>query len=244
MQIAAPFALLALLAVQPADSARRTGERNSVTIIDNDRDGWISVRRHGQPMLEGSGRMVSASRPAGLFTGVLVKTAADVEIVVGSQPSIEVRIDDNLVDRLTTRIVDDTLEIDMTGSVRTRTMPQVRITVPRLAHFDSQGSGDVRISGVDGGRLNLASHGSSDFVVEGRADRLVAALYGSGQFDLTRVRAPDLSIAIYGAGTARAHAAGTLDAAIYGSGTIEYGGAPTRLNRQVFGSGSIRPIGG
>ena len=86
--------------------------------------------------------------------------------------------------------------LDSNRSYRTRQTPRITITVPRLTAFAVKGSGDAKISGVNGGSLSLAVSGSGDIQAQGRAGDLAVAVSGAGDIDagklarlhLTRVK--------------------------------------------------------
>ena len=239
----AGVAIMVISAVSPlpAQSTVRA-KRDGILINQSDKNG-VSVRRGNEPVVQGSGNVVRQQRRAGKFSTIKMSGPAHLDVVVGKAASVELSADDNLMPMLETRIENGALVHEVKGSFSTRTTPRLRVTVPQLSGVHLAASGDVRITGVNGGRLNLTSNGSGDFVVQGHADALKAQLNGSGNFDLTRFRAPDLTVAIYGSGNARVHATERLDASIFGAGEIAYSGDPQRLNRQVYGSGRITKVG-
>ena len=245
MQMIAHIAISLMLAASgsaDADHPGRDGERS--TVINHSRDGnGISVRHDNEPAVEGSGTIVRHARTLGSFSAVHVQGPFNLEVVVGPRQSVEIETDDNLSDRIRTRVEDGELRVETAGSFRTRSVPNVRVTVPKLDKVVMQGSGDTRISGVDGGRLELVGQGSGDFIVDGRADAVAASLYGSGDADLMRMDAPDLKVSVYGSGSARVRATRTLAASIFGSGRIDYRGDPSKVSRSIHGSGTIRRIG-
>jgi hypothetical protein len=241
MQRSAPITLACLVALATTASLAQEGRR-SITQMSSG-NGIISVRHDGDPMTEGSGRIVRRQRPASAFERVAINGPAHLEIAVGASPSIEVQIDDNLLDNIVTETRGRALSIHTKGSFRTRSAPVVRLTVPTLARVESIGSGDVRITGQRGEALELVMKGSGNIVVNGQSRAASASLYGSGNADLTRLAAADLSVSLYGSGNARVHADRALSATVYGSGNIAFSGQPARLEQRVHGSGRITRIG-
>ncbi len=229
---AAPLAVEAI--------AQDRGSGSSWTNISRD-GGWISVQRNRETQIEGSGRIVRRARASERFDSVHVMGPARLELVVGPRHSIEVETDDNLTDLIGSRVAGGELIIEPRGSFRTRTAPFVRITTPTLERLRLQGSGDGRVQGLAGGNVEVVSQGSGDLIMSGRAARVTAKLYGSGNAFLADVRAPHIDVAVFGSGLARVHATGTLSAAVYGSGAIAYSGNPSEVRRSIHGSGSINP---
>ena len=243
MQMIAHLAISLMLAASASGSAHPGDRDGRPTMINHDRDErGITVRHDNEPVVEGSGTVVRQVRELARFSAVHVQGPFDLEVVVGPRQSVEIEIDDNLADRIRTRVEDGEIRLETGGSFRTRTQPRVRLTVPDLDKVLVQGSGDARITGINGGRLELVGQGSGDFLAEGRADAVEANLFGSGGADLTRLEAPDLEVSVYGSGSARVRATRSLSASVFGSGRIDYSGDPGEVNRSVHGSGSIGRI--
>jgi len=91
---------------------------------------WISVNNNDAPMITGSGRIVSQPRSVPDFRSVETNGAEDIHVRFGPQPSLVIAADDNLLPYLTTEVSDGVLHVGSVGSYRTRTTPQVYVTVP------------------------------------------------------------------------------------------------------------------
>ena len=191
----------------------------TVTTSEDD----ISVIYRGETPEQGSGNRVRQPRPAGRFTKVIADDALDVEISIGPDFAIELEGDDNLIDRIRTDAENGTLHLQVRGSYRVRRPMLARITMPRLDRVDLEASGGARISGLQGGRLALAGHGSGSFDVDGAVDQVEVRVNGSGN--------------------ARAHVVDAIDATLNGTGQIVYRGRPRRVSENVNGTGAIRRIG-
>ena len=83
--------------------------------------------------------------------------------------------------------------------------------------------------------------GSGVLTVRGTAQRLDAALAGSGQLLLGELVAQKVKAVVSGSGELEVHATRVLDATVSGSGTIAYRGDPASVKQQVTGSGAIFP---
>ena len=202
-------------------------------------EGWINVTHNGQPMVEGSGRIVQQARAVGNFSRVKTYGAETVEIRFGPTHSLVIAADDNILPLLTSEVEDGTLKLSSRGSYRTRGPIKVWITVPNLDSYQSFGSGDAVIHQVNSSRLRLAINGSGDLVATGRTSELDIAVYGSGRARLESLAAGDVKAGMYGSGRATVRAAGNLDASVFGSGTLHYIGNPQHVRQRTFGSGRI-----
>ena len=221
--------LLASLA--NADAPDRVVNRNHY-------EGTTVIHR-GETPETGSGNRIRQMRPAGEFTRVIADDAMDVEIRIGPRASIEIEGDDNLIDRVSAEAEKGTLHLRVRGSYRVREPMVARITVPQLERVDLEASGNARISGLDGGRLALAGHGSGSFEAEGAVDEVDVRIQGSGDARLDRLRAEAAHIVINGSGNARAHVTGSLVATVNGTGDIIYLGRPRAVAEDVNGTGRI-----
>ena len=115
-----------------------------------------------------------------------------------------------------------------------------RITVPLLERVDLQASGDARISGLNGGRLALAGHGSASLTAEGPGRRARHPNPGLGRRQSGQACArARRNILINGSGNARAHVTDTIIATVNGTGEIVYRGEPRSVTEDVNGTGRI-----
>ena len=201
--------------------------------------GWQSVQRDGQPMITGSGRVVTQQRAVGNFTRVELRGSTNLEVRLGAAPSLAVRADDNILQQVTNRIENGTLIIDTRGSFRTRTSPKAFVTVPNIDYLGSRGSGDADIAGVANRRLELALQGSGNIKATGRTEEVKVALKGSGNIDTRGLRAGSADVSLTGSGNVSVVTNGVLGARLAGSGNIYVDGQPTVRNVREAGSGNV-----
>ena len=221
----------------PERMAGDNGDTGRVVNVDHDQG--IMVLYDGREPLQGSGNRVRQVRPAGAFTRVIADDAMDVEIRIGPRASIELEGDDNLIGRIRTDAERGTLHLRVSGGYRVRRPMLARITMPRLDRLDLEASGDGRVSGLNGGRLALASFGSGSFTAEGRVEALDLRIQGSGDAALENLRAGEARILINGSGDASAHVVDTIVATVNGTGEIVYRGEPRHVTEEVNGTGRI-----
>ena len=200
--------------------------------------GHVVHEDEGSPMVTGSGKRVTQARNVSGFDSIQAKSAIELEITVGPQASTSIEFDDNLIQDITTEVRGKTLLIDSKGSWTAAKDPNVRITLPALNALSNEGSGEVSISGLDGGDLALRLIGSADIHAKGHVASLGVLLNGSGDLHLYDLSADTVKVRLNGSGDVEVTANKTLEAAIYGSGDIDYRGNAV-VTRQVYGSGSI-----
>lgn len=191
-------------------------------------------------VVTGSGRMVRQPRTAAAFTRIVNDGPADLEIQVGPNPSIEVEMDDNLLNNVKTDVRNGRLKIGSEGSYCSSRAPLIRVTVPSLRVIDIGASGDARVSGLNGGELDVTITGSGDVSAAGRLEAIYVTINGSGEVALDALRAGMVDATVNGSGAVDVGNARSVSATVNGSGAIYYAGDPEFLEQVVHGSGRIR----
>jgi len=200
---------------------------------------WHSVKRGHDPVVTGSGRIVSQQRAVGNFHRVEIKGATNAQIRFGNEPSLNLRADDNLLPFLTSQVRNGTLILDSRGSYRTRTTPQAVITVPNLDFVNISGSGSAVMAGVNNRSLELLIQGSGDVRATGRTGHVKASIQGSGNADLRGLAAGRADVAVMGSGNVWVDTNGAVTAKSFGSGNVYVLGRPSSLDTQRAGSGRV-----
>lgn len=202
-------------------------------------DGWLDHLFTNGHTIRGSGTMVTEDRDVAPFTRIEVAMGVDVEVTVGKPQSVKITFDDNIIERVRTRVRGRTLEIDSKGSISTHSDCRIEITVPELSGFALSGSGDIEIRNVSGDEFEIAISGSGDVYVDGKATQLSVDVSGSGSVDARELLAKEASVAVAGSGDVKVYAESKLEASIAGSGDVTYFGNPEHVDSDVAGSGSI-----
>ncbi len=189
--------------------------------------------------IEGSGVETSQTRAVESFRRVRVEGSGEAVVTVGEKQKVTVVCDDNLIDRVGTRVVDGTLELGLErGRYSFSKGLRFEIAVPELAGASIAGSGDIRIAGLDAEAFDVSIAGSGDVEAEGRADRVEVDIAGSGNAALFALAARAADVRIAGSGDVHIRASESLVAKIMGSGSVRYRGDP-EVKRSIAGSGEV-----
>jgi Putative auto-transporter adhesin, head GIN domain len=190
--------------------------------------------------IQGSGVPATQTREAAAFHGVELAGGNNVVIHVGEKQSVVVKADDNLLDRVTTKVESGKLVIGNTpGSLTTKSPMSVVVTVPTLSELALAGGGNMVVSGIEAQSLTVTLSGSGNVTGSGTARALAVTLSGSGNAWFTQLPATDVHAVLSGSGTIHVTATKSLEAAVPGSGTIIYSGQPQQVTKTVSGSGTI-----
>lgn len=188
----------------------------------------------------GSGVERASKRETAAFSRVDLRGAADVSIVVGPARSVTVRGDDNLLDRVKTKVDGDTLVIS-TRRYRSKIGMSVEVSVPKLNGTELSGSGTIDAHNLSGASFAADLSGSGEIELDGQADELVLALSGSGEARLDGVSAGAMRLSIRGSG--EIDASGTTDSLeieIPGSGAAYLDSLSAReVQADISGSGEV-----
>jgi hypothetical protein len=196
----------------------------------------------GSSATMGSGHAISQARTVGPFTAVQLAGSNNVTIHVGGRRQVVVRADDNLINRVTTRVQAGRLLIGNTpGSFTTSTPMSVEVTVPSLDELSLSGSGVVSATAIKAPTLHVTIPGSGMLVATGAVTRLIVTLAGSGDARLDRLVAGSADATLSGSGRILLNVTNRLDARVSGSGAIIYSGDPAHVTSSVTGSGVVAP---
>jgi len=109
---------------------------------------------------------------------------------------------------------------------------------PSLTGVRVDGSGEMTVPELDGGRFEVEVNGSADVRAEGRVEQLAASVDGSGDLDLGDLVAGSARLDIAGSGDADVDAERRLEVTLSGSGDVHYAGDPI-LAGYISGSGEV-----
>lgn len=186
----------------------------------------------------GSGDLTLETRDVDSFDEIVLMTSGDVYVDVTGAESMEIEAEDNIIDLLTTDVVDRRLELGASEPFSTRRRITYRITAERLDGIRISGSGDVDIAGIDSSVFRAVVDGSGDITPSGVTDALTVTISGSGAFHGESLDASHAEVIISGSGDVTVDVSDTLDVVISGSGDVTYIGSPS-VDQRISGSGDV-----
>jgi hypothetical protein len=209
----------------------------------------------------GNGVPAEERRDLDGFDRVFVAGVLEVEVTAGQSFEVRIRIDENLLEHVGTRVVaGDGLRIGVDGNLGdVLPGPHVSVTLPSLLGAGLRGSGALRATGFDeaepvilelngSGELSFEGRapalgatlgGSGNVILEGRTERLELSLSGSGDIAARALPAQSAALSLDGSGSIAATVDGRVDAALDGSGRIDLYGTVTEGAFSEEGGGAI-----
>lgn len=200
--------------------------------------------------VRGSGNVTSEDRPVSGISGVALTTIGDLTIEIGAQESLRVEAEDNLLQYFQTTVDAGVLTIETEPGVNVSTKEPVRyyLTVKTLESIRNSSSGNVRVSALQVGNLevNISSSGEVD-LASLQADSLEVALSSSGKltigggqvtsqevnlsssgdYEAGDMRSASASVNLSSSGRATIWVTDSLEANLSSSGDLDYYGRPT-----------------
>src|SRR5215218_10147561 len=218
----------------------------------------------GGHRVRGNGHLSSENRSVGSFSGIRVVGGMNVMVNPGTDYTVKVEADENLLRYIVTEREGDALVVKTRNgyNLQSRVGMKVYVTVPALRDVVITGSGSVtsgaklaandklgiRISGsgdvkldVDAPEVETESTGSGNIMLAGNTRNFKTAISGSGEVKCFNLLSENTNVNISGSGSAEVFASKQLDVRISGSGDVAYKGTP-RINQHIAGSGDVHSV--
>jgi hypothetical protein len=210
--------------------------------------------------LRGNNNVVIQERDLPSFNKIISEGSFDVYVEYGTRQSVEVEIDDNLLEYVKTEVSGSRLTISVRNNRCMRPdVKNVYISTPDIQSVSIHGSGSVRLDNVEKENMNLEIAGSGDIFADHLlTENLTVEIKGSGDVQLDGfatfaelkidgsgdIDARDMSIDtcyadILGSGDMELRVNNYLDVVISGSGDIFYRGNP-EIKSRINGSGDLQ----
>lgn len=194
--------------------------------------------------ITGSGNVTSQERSVTGFTGVVVNGSTKAFITLDTGFTVSVKGYGNLLPYLETNVVNGVLQVGYKDDVNvSNDNTEVYITLPALDYAQTNGSGDMKITGEITGsdHLKASLNGSANISVEkGSADKFDGEISGNGNILALGFQSKEANVKISGDGNIEISVSEKLNVVINGSGNVYYHGAPV-ITTNISGNGQVIP---
>ena len=193
-----------------------------------------------------TGPVSTEDRPVGTFQVIHFDGAAQMDILVGTTPSLSITGSQKSLAAFTSRVEGDKLILDSHNTLWQPTTGKlsVRVTLPQLRALKVSGAGQITVNGISGDALDILFEGAATLEASGKVGNLQVQMNGAGKMDLSRLEAESATVTANGAGTIDVNSTAALDATVNGVGSINYSGTPAKVTTAINGVGSISPRNG
>ncbi len=207
----------------------------------------------------GNGNVIEEERDLADFDRLKVSSGIDVIIKQGSNVSLLVEADENLLEVIKTEVVDNTLKIYTSKNIRKSKSKQVYLVYENLNSIKVSSSGDVRGENTletENLRIDLSSAGdlrldlkadeldcnissAGDARLSGEVNSLTADLSSAGDLYAYELIANKVYVSCSSAGDARVFAKEELKARSSSAGSIYYMGDVDQIDSRTSSAGSV-----
>jgi putative autotransporter adhesin-like protein len=180
----------------------------------------------------GSGHLVTNQEVFTGFTSVAVANGFRFTITQSSSYSVNVTVDDNLVNDLRISESGNVLTIGLApGYLYLSASPKVQITMPDIAQLDLSGGSSGTAQRFNSSHdFTVTASGGSSITMNGGARNLSIEGSGGSQLDLSNFHVANAQVDLSGGSGATINLTGRLDASLSGGSHLSYIGNPTMGN--------------
>jgi len=203
--------------------------------------GGVTVNMNSQG-IQGSGTITTETRKLSDFSKVELVSIGDLTIKQGSENSLTIKADDNLMQYITNEVDGDTLKISMKPTINVNPTSTIEYTlvVKSLSSVKLSGFGNISADELNGDQIDMVLSGSGDINVEKvNASSLNMKLTGFGNITTNEVKTDDAVIDLTGSGdiTLDSFASKSLNLTISGFGNATIKGSTDDQKFRLTGSG-------
>lgn len=214
-------------------------------------------------MISGNGNVQKQTRNPGTFTKVHSSGSADVVIMNGSNCSITVEDDENLLPYMETVVNNGTLQIHYRDGISvTNDHAKIYVTAPTLSDVTTSGASNITVSGilknpdkisfntsgvgniegeVDAPAVSATISGTGTVKLQGHTKDFDCELSGVGHADCGNLQSENTTVSVSGVGVAHVFASVHLSATVSGTASVHYRGNPQNPEIHTSGVGSVTP---
>ncbi len=187
----------------------------------------------------GSGNIVTEKREVSGFKSVDVGGVFQVEIVAQKEFSVEVEADDNLLEFIETRVDGDTLRIESSKRLKSKSPIKIRISAPNIDNLQVSGAAKVTATNLNSQTLKIESSGGSKVTVVGQATKLWVESSGGARVNAGELTAVDGHIEGSGGSNVEVNVTGDLNSDISGGAQVTYNGTPANIVTNKSGGARV-----
>ncbi len=217
-----------------------------------------------QTIVTGSGNLTSENRPVSGFSQIALNGLGNVTVVVGSEESLVVEAEDNLIQYITTEVHGSNLVIGTKNGFQILPKKEIKykvilksvegLTIGGAGNITADnlnlaalslgvaGTGNIQLAGLQADSLNVQISGAGSIKVDGQSTDLTVGLSGAGNFQGADFKNSTTNVTISGTGNASVWSTGSLSVTISGAGSIQYYGNPN-VTKTITGLGIVNDMG-
>lgn len=194
----------------------------------------------GVDAIRGSGILLTEVRPVTEFTRIAASGISTVTLVPGTEHSVTVEADNNIMALLETRVENGVLYLGIKdGKIITDGTARYTVTYVTLEDIVLSGSATAEAMAINQDQMSLTLSGSSALTLSGEVDTLTMALSGSGTLNAFLLTTQQVTAVQSSSTSAQITVEESLNATLSGSSSLVYRG-DAAVEQTVSGSATIQ----
>jgi len=174
------------------------------------------------------------------FTELEVSSAFEVTVEIGDEPSIEINLNEQVVDRLEIDQDGDRLSIGFDGGLFSTSGPlEARIVTTDLTKVTLDGAVDASVQGLDTQQLDVELSGASQLTVRGSVGVLVIDADGASQADFADTEVERAEVDVSGASSIDVNGAAEVRGQASGASSVDVSPNADNVNVTTSGASSV-----
>lgn len=188
---------------------------------------------------KGSGIEGTLEKDISPFSKIKASGALRVNIVCDQTESVAVIGDDNLLEYVEIKVLNEVLSIRTTRQVRPKAGLEVRVSARTLELLKLSGAVKATVSCIDNDRFVLKATGASEVSLTGNCAEAVMKLSGAGKLNAKDFTCKVINLTLSGAAKSTVYASEKISITISGAGNAVCYGNPKTVDKTVSGAGNI-----
>jgi len=189
--------------------------------------------------IKGNGEVVKETRNISEFSKLDVSGVFDVTVNLGTEPSLVIEAEENLLKYIITKNKGDKLILDTKKNINPQKPLKVYITTYSMDDLDASGACNVIIEKIDCESFSADLSGACNVELSGKTKSFSADVSGAINLGATELKAEIVKIDASGAANAEVYASESLYVDASGASNIYFTGNPTNVKSDLSGAGSV-----
>lgn len=191
------------------------------------------------PTVVGSGHVVAEQRQVGPFTRVRVGDAIKATVIVGTDVSVTVTADDNLLVDIATNATAGRLDVSMSGNAQPSTPVEVAITVPNLESLEANSAATVIATGINNPSFQAQADSAAQLTARGNSDSVDVTATSAGSADLGDIPAQTANVKVGSGARASVNAQISVGGSVDTGGIVHIEGQPQNVTVTTDTGGAV-----
>jgi hypothetical protein len=195
---------------------------------------------------KGNGNVTTSDRTVADFHGISVSSGIDLVLTQGSTETCVVSTDENLQEKIITKVKNGVLEIYVNGSLRTTGNLSVAVTFKQLDELSASGGSDIEAKGqiqftnlemnssggsdielqIAGTDLEMSASGGSDVLLSGEVKNCEVSISGGSDLKAKKLTMNSCDITVSGGSDAYVYVKDAITLAASGASDVHLSGDP------------------